>query len=46
MVDDEAEQNCIEAPVENVDSDIPMMVILSNSFSISHNLVSKALSHS
>ena len=46
MVDDEAEKNCIEAPVENVDSDISMMVTLTNSFSISHYLVYKAFSHS
>ena len=36
-VDDENEQNCIEASVENVDGDIPMMVIPTNSFSINCN---------
>ena len=41
MVDHEAEQNCIEAPVENVDSDIPMMVILISSFSLNHKKVYK-----
>ena len=43
MVDHEAEQNCIEAPVENVDGDIPMMVIPTNSFSINRNLVHKTI---
>ena len=42
-VDDENEQNCIEAPVENVDGDVPMMVIPTNSFSINRNLVHKTI---
>ena len=43
MVDHEAEQNCIEVPVENVDIDISMMATLSNSFNISY-FSSKAFS--
>ena len=36
MVDHAVEQNCIGVLVENVDIDISMMVILTNSFNISY----------
>ena len=36
MVDHVVEQNCIGVLVENVDIDISMMVILTNSFNISY----------